>query len=481
MNNLGASLNSTSDNEALIDLSLPDQPRSFSFVGLQRMANGVASNLDIQRGARVGILGENSAEFVATFLGIMRAGGVAVPINFKFPEDTINYIVRDASISLLFADQANQSRINEPIEVRPLNSVQADRFPIVNPLADEPALVLYTSGSTGQPKGVVLSHNSQMSMVQGMGPRMKDQCSIVAAPLYHMNAMLTTFALLLGQGKVVLLPRFRARTYLQALDTYKVNIITGIPTMLAMMLREKDLIQNLDFDSVTAITIGSAPLSETVAKEVKALFPNAGLSNGYGTTEAGAGIFGPHPDRLAVPLVSLGFPQPHVEVRLVGNDPTEGVLEVKTPAAMNGYLNLPEKTKEKTTGDGWINTGDVMRVDENGFYYFVGRDDDMFNCGGENIYPGQLERLLEKDDRISECSVVALADKVRGQVPVAFVVKAAEHEIEEQTVKDIVLADMPAYMHPRHVVFISEMPIAGTNKIDRKRLEQQAAEQIKRD
>ena len=481
MINLGSALGSDDDAEALVDLSIADQARSFSFKDLQRLVNGVVQDLDISRGARIGILAENSVEFVASFLGIMRAGGVAVPINFRFPDVTINYIVNDAALEFVFADPENQSRINDSIEVRSLACKEAGDSPLVASEPGEAALVLYTSGSTGQPKGVELSHESQWSMISSMGARMKDLCGIVAAPLYHMNAVLFTFSLLFGKGKVVLLPRFRARPYLQALDKYSVNLVTGIPTMLAMMLREKDLIETLDFSAVRAITIGSAPLSETVAREVNAVFPNASLSNGYGTTEAGAGMFGPHPDGLPMPLISLGYPQAHVEVRLIGDAPSAGVLQVKTGAAMNRYLNLPEKTREKTTDDGWIDTGDVMRVDENGFYYFVGRDDDMFNCSGENIYPGQIERLLEKDKRISECSVVSRSDKVRGHVPVAFVVKAVNYEIDEQTVKDIVLAAMPAYMHPRHVLFVPEMPIAGTNKIDRKVLEQRAAELIKRD
>jgi len=480
MNNLGLSLNSSSEALALIDLSLPEDPKMFSFADLSALTNGVAANLDIKRGTPVGILAENSVEYVTTFLAIMRAGGVAVPINFRFPDTTIDFIVRDASLSLVFADEKNQARLSGANEVRPLKIEHADQQPVIEVEGNEPAMVLYTSGSTGQPKGVILSHDSQRVMIAGMATRMADQCAIVAAPLYHMNAMLFTFSLLSGRGRIILLPRFRARDYLQALDTYKVNLITGIPTMLAMMLREKDLTETLNFDSVSAVTIGSAPLSETVAKEVNALFPNAGISNGYGTTEAGAGMFGPHPEGIATPIVSLGFPQPHVEVRLVGS-PAEGVLEVKTPAAMNGYLNLPDKTREKTTADGWINTGDVMRVDENGFYYFVGRDDDMFNCGGENIYPGQIERLLEQDKRIAECSIVPLDDEVRGQVPVAFVVRASDHEIDAQAVKDIVLENMPVYTYPRHVIFLDEMPVAGTNKIDRQVLAQQASAKIKRD
>jgi long-chain acyl-CoA synthetase len=475
MKNLGLTLDSRSDQDALVDLSDPDQPRTYSFSRLSRLADGVAAGLAIDPGTHIGILAQNSAGFIAILLGIMRAGGVAVPINFKFPDATIDYIVEDAGLQTIFADEQNQARLASNLTVHSMAGIEADTFASITPSPGEPALVLYTSGSTGRPKGVVLSHDSQWSMVDRPRSHMAGLCGIVAAPLYHMNGMLYSFMLLQDRGKAVLLPRFSARTYLQALSTYKVNILTGVPTMLSMMAREKDLVESLDFSSVVSIFIGSAPLSDTVARETEAIFPNARITNGYGTTEAGAGMFGPHPDGIPTPAVSLGYPQAHVALRLVGNESgTEGVLEVKTAAAMNGYLNLPEKTASKLSSDGWINTGDIMRIDENGFYYFVGRDDDMFNCGGENIYPGEMERLLEKDPRISECSVVPLSDPVRGHIPVAFIVRASEHEIDEQAVKDTALAGAPAYMHPRHVHFIDEMPLAGTNKIDRRLLQERA-------
>jgi len=487
MTNLGAVIQRDDDKVALVDLSIPGDPRTFTFADLQRLANGVAAELDAEPGmmpgTRIGILAYNSVEYLAVLLGIMRAGGVAVPINFKFPDATVHYVVSDAALATVFADEQNRDRLLPETIVRDMTSAAvsatADQYPIIEPEPDEPGLILYTSGSTGRPKGVVLSHASQLSMVERIGSRWRDSTAIVAAPLYHMNGMLTSFMNLFSGGKLILMPKFDARVYLQAIETYSVNSITGVPTMLAMMLREQDLIESLNFASVTTISIGSAPLSETVANQALAVFPNAAIANSYGTTEAGAGMFGPHPDRVPTPRVSLGYPQPHVEVRLVdGASEREGVLEVRTAAAMNEYLNLPEKTSAKTTADGWVTTGDTMRVDDDGFYFFVGRDDDMFNCSGENVYPGEIERILESDPRIAECSVVPLADDIRGQVPVAFIV--ANTEIAEQTVKDIVLANAPAYMHPRHVVFLQTMPLAGTNKIDRKALEETAAAQISR-
>jgi acyl-CoA synthetase (AMP-forming)/AMP-acid ligase II len=359
----------------------------------------------------------------------------------------------------------------------PLALATPRAFAATVPADAETGLVLYTSGSTGQPKGVELSHESQWVMVERMRERAAGVIGIVAAPLYHMNGLLFLMMLLAGRGTVVLLPRFDARRYLKAVHDHRVMMITGVPTMLALMARETDLLATLDLSCVLAVQIGSAPLSETIIEQVARLFPNARLSNGYGTTEAGAGMFGPHPNGLVVPPVSLGYPQPHVAVRLVGGaNPDEGVLEVKTPAAMTGYLNLPEKTAAKRTADGWINTGDIMRRDRDGFFYFVGRDDDMFKCGGENIYPGEVERVLERDPRVAECCVVPVPDDVRGQMPVAFVVPTGDAQLDEDAVKQIAFAGAPPYMHPRRVFFLDRMPLAGTNKIDRHQLAARAKE-----
>ncbi|MEM7017467.1 MAG: class I adenylate-forming enzyme family protein [Pseudomonadota bacterium] len=471
--NLGATLTGNSEKTALIDLSTPAAAQ-YSFDQLDALINGFAASLNPTRGQRIGLLAANSAAFVTTLFGIMRAGGVAVPINTKFPDATVSYVIQDAELSDMYADEANQVRLTDG---HPLALVTAADYNAIEPQHGESGLVLYTSGSTGTPKGVELSHDSQWAMVERLQKPLGGATGIIAAPLYHMNGLLFLMSLFAGKGTVVLMPRFEARAYLQAIHDHRVNIITGVPTMLSLMLQERDLIESLDLSSVMAIQIGSAPLSETIIEQVNTLFPNARLSNGYGTTEAGAGMFGPHPDGIRVPTISLGYPQPHVDVRLVGRDSeSEGVLEVRTPAAMNRYLNLPEKTSEKMSTDGWINTGDIMRRDEHGFYYFVGRDDDMFNCGGENVYPGEVERILEKDARIQECCVVPVADDIKGQLPVVFVVTAAGQVISEDEVKTVALEHAPAYMHPRRVFFLDSMPLAGTNKIDRHVLTQQANE-----
>ncbi|HYB44058.1 MAG TPA: class I adenylate-forming enzyme family protein, partial [Candidatus Methylomirabilis sp.] len=170
---------------------------------------------------------------------------------------------------------------------------------------------------------------------------------------------------------------------------------------------------------------------------------------------------------------ALGYPARDISARLVDGtdmDAAEGVLHLRTPALMRGYHNLPEKTAEVMTADGYYVTGDVMRRDADGLYYFVGRADDMFVCGGENIYPGEVERMLERHPAIQQACVVPVPDEVRGAKPVAFVVASPGARLGAPEVVEWSLANAPAYQHPRHVEFLSELPLAGTNKVDRRAL-----------
>jgi acyl-CoA synthetase (AMP-forming)/AMP-acid ligase II len=248
--------------------------------------------------------------------------------------------------------------------------------------------------------------------------------------------------------------------------------------MLALVARETDLLARSDLRSVERVGVGSAPLTQAVIETVKRIFPGALVTNGYGTTETGPIAFGPgHPRGLPRPDIALGYPVEDIRARLVrdgdrGAD--EGELELWTPALMQGYHHLPAKTADVMTEDGYYRTGDVMRRDEHGFYYFVGRADDMFVCGGENIYPGEVERMLERHPGIQQAAVVPVSDEVRGQKPVAFVVAAPGATVTAGMVRDFALAHGPAYAHPRHVELVAELPLAGTGKVDRRLLIERA-------
>jgi acyl-CoA synthetase (AMP-forming)/AMP-acid ligase II len=181
-----------------------------------------------------------------------------------------------------------------------------------------------------------------------------------------------------------------------------------------------------------------------------------------------------------MPTGSVGYPHPDVQVRLVGpHAPDSGVLQMKSPAIMLGYHNRPD-VKSPITEDGYYDTSDVFRRDDNGFYYFVGRTDDMFVSGGENIFPSEVEDVLETHPDVAQASVVPVDDDIKGTKPVAFVVRKPGSSVDEETLKQYVLANAPAYQHPRRVWFLDQMLLATTNKIDRAGLRQRAEAELKK-
>jgi acyl-CoA synthetase (AMP-forming)/AMP-acid ligase II len=477
---------------AVIDCRQWQTPSTLSHGDIDRQADACARALvgrGLDRGDRVAILSLNRAEFLVAYLAIMRAGLVAVPVNVKFPSDSIDFIVNDARIKLAFCDALGRARLPAGMPVVDFDAAGARAFAqfldhgpfeTVTPGRGETAMVLYTSGSTGRPKGVPLSHDGQLWAVRarvGAG-HWGRHCLLVAAPLFHMNALGIAKFVLAAGARMVLLPQFQARHYVEAIGRFKVTWLTSVPTMLALAMREQAVLARTDLSSVEIVRAGSAPITQTLIDEVKRTFPKATFNLSYGTTEAGPVMFGPRPG-VATPDLALGWPLPGVEVRLIGadgDDRGEGELWIRTPANMLGYLNLPGKTREVLTSDGWYKSGDQFRRDEAGAYTFVGRTDDMFVCGGENIYPGEVENMLARHAEIVEACVVPVPDEIKGQKPYAFVVLRTGAELTEDDVKDFALNNAPAYQHPRGVMFMPELPLATTNKVDRTALARLAHE-----
>jgi long-chain acyl-CoA synthetase len=480
------------DKIAIVDLG-DEVAREMSYAHLDAMANGVARALcrrGLARGDRVAILSANRAEYLAAYYGIMRAGLVAVPVSFKFPRPTVHFILRDAGARLVFCDRSRAEDCPQDISSVHFGDdgdrgfdrfLDGGAFEAVVPRAREPAMFLYTSGSTGMPKGVVLSHQSHIWVVE---TRLTDDLArhryLIAAPLYHMNALALAKLACAAHATIVLLPQFTAPAYIEAIGRYRCTWLTAVPPMIAMMLREKELIARTDLSSVEFIRMGSAPVSQSLMEAIRRALPHVSVTNAYGTTEAGPVVFGPHPRGLPQPDMSVGYPHPKVELRLVDGDDRnaqQGVLEMKCPALMNGYHNRPD-VKPPFTADGFCVTGDVFRRDANGFHYFVGRSDDMFVSGGENIYPSDVERMLERHPDVAQAAVVPIDDDIKGQKPVAFVVSKPGRSPSADEIKRFALANAPAYAHPRFVWFVDELPLAATNKIDRALLHGLAQERL---
>jgi len=478
------------DKIAIIDLGGETPPREFSCRQIDDMAFGVARALlsrGLVRGDRVAILSANRAEYIAAIFGIMRAGLVAVPVNFKFPRERIDFIIADSGAKLVLCDPERRKNCPPNLPVIVFGGVGADSFDAfidrgdfttIVPEPREPAMFLYTSGSTGIPKGVVLSHQSHLWVVGTRlgGQDLSRHRYLIAAPLYHMNALALSQLACAAHATVVLLPQFTAAAYIDAVGRYACTWLTAVPPMIAMMLRETGRMARADFSSVEFVRMGSAPVSEALMAALKRAIPHAAITNAYGTTEGGPVVFGPHPEGLSQPELSVGYPHPEVQVRLMDGDnrhADHGELVMKSPAVMNSYHNRPD-LPPPFTPDGYYMTGDVFRRDADGFYFFVGRTDDMFVSGGENIYPGDVERMLERHPDIAQAAVVPIDDDIKGQKPVAFVIVKDGRSLNDDEVKQYALAHAPAYQHPRFVWFVERLPLSSTNKVDRAALRSEA-------
>ncbi|WP_419841399.1 class I adenylate-forming enzyme family protein [Candidatus Poriferisodalis sp.] len=454
-----------------------------------RLGTGLLAR-GMEPSTRVGLLAANCGEYYDVMFGAPAAGLVFVPLNTRLPADSLSYILDDADVHTVIADAEHAPLVPPAVPSIVIGSAEWDALcshePLTAPAAvddDDIAVHIYTSGSTGRPKGVLLTHRNITFTVLEYGAAMPGEVMLVSAPLYHKNASMSSKLAFASGGTVVLLPQFSAASYVEAIEQHRVTMCSGVPTMFALVTAEIAARAAAghelpDLSSVQRAFIGSAPLTEALHDDVQRLLPQAVVSNGYGTTEAVL-AFGPHPDGTPRPAISVGHQHPSVELRLVdpdtGADADAGELWVRSPGVMAGYHRLPEATAERLT-DGWYHTGDLMTRDDDGWYYFVGRVDDMFVCAGENIYPDAVEQLLERHPAVHQAVVVPVPDELKGQLPAAFVRLAPGSTLTVEDVKQYALANGPAYAHPRYVWFIDEIPLASTAKIDRRGLIARAAE-----
>jgi acyl-CoA synthetase (AMP-forming)/AMP-acid ligase II len=467
--------------------------RSVTYRELDELADAVARRLATQgydRGDRIAILSSNNSQSLATHLGIMRAGLVSVPVNFRLPRPVVEYIIENCNARLAFCDSEHRALVPDSVTAVRFDDedtfaefIDPGQFQAVEPQKGEPAIFLYTSGSTGRPKGVILSHDSRLWVAKmRIGTRnIEDQRFLIAAPLYHMNALALSHMVFAGHASMVLMPRFTVKPYVDAIRRFQCTWLTSVPPMVAMMFDDAEAMKNADFSSVQSLRMGSAPASDVLLADIKRYIPQAKVMNVYGTTEGSPIVFAPHPNGVPTPNGSLGCKHPEVDLRLIdmnGNEASEGVLQLRSPGLMNGYHNR-EDVASPFTADGYYSTGDVFRRDEAGFYYFVGRADDMFVCGGENIFPGVVERMLETHPEVMDACVVPVDDSIKGKKPVAFVRLIPNSTVSAETLKAYSLAHAAAYQHPRFIWFLDAFPLASTNKIDRASLIRQASELVK--
>lgn len=484
------------DDVAIIDL-FGGEERIVTYGELEARLDRVAGALKaagLKAGDRVILSCGNRVEFIEAMFGAMRAGVVPVPVNTRQGAGVLDYIAENCDAVGAIAEPAANAHIPEIANARNLKLRWAidgdgstagwDDLATVRdaatpaeptPLPDDALCFLsYTSGSTGRPKGVPLTHAGQIWWLRCFlenWPPAEGSRNLVAVPLYHKNAMAGAVKPRLASGgSFVLMPEFKARPFLEAIAKYKVTGIGGVPTVFTLILEETDLIDSLDLSSLQVAVVGSAPVHEELEQDMADKL-GVEVMQSYGLTEGGPVMLGPPLDGRPIPRGSAGVAWPEGEVKLVnsaGNDdPHDGELWVKNPGVAPGYLDLPEVNKQRYV-DGWLRTGDLFHCDDDGFYYFRGRVDDMFNCGGENVYPKEVENLLLSHPDVVDACVVALEHRSKGHAPAALVVLREGASADEATLKTFTLQNGPAYAHPRRLVLTDQpLPLTGARKVDR--------------
>jgi long-chain acyl-CoA synthetase len=479
-----------------------------SYGQLDARCNQVANalhDIGVSIGDRVALMFNNDCRFVETLFGTIRLGAVPVLVNVRMGDDAVSHIVADSESVVIVANADLAARalaVSRRVSaVRHLICVggaggaatdyesllegQLSSFPRRTVSPDEICLQPYTSGSTGKPKGVLLSHSGQVwnadTMRKATMVDHRDR-ALVAGPLFHKNAMVAAVKpFLLAGGAVVILPEFDAAKVIAAIEEFQITYITGTPAMYKLLLQHCSAEQQYDVSSLRFALCGSAVVSESLLADFQKVF-RCPLVEIYGLTEGGVPVLN---TRCGFnKRGSCGRLVPGSEVRIVAEDginelgPDQiGELVVRNPALAKGYWKRPAETREKIK-DGWLSTGDLMKQDRDGFYYFVGRKDDMINVSGEKVYPKEVEELLATHPNVKDVAVVPAPHPLKGHVPVAFVVERSTGTSTEEEIKGFFLQRGAPYAHPRRVHFVDNLPVGGTGKIDRAALKRLADENI---
>jgi long-chain acyl-CoA synthetase len=483
---------------AVIDL-YGGMERQITYAQLDERAErvaGLVQKIGVKPGERVGMIVGNRVEFLEIFFGAMRAGAIPVAINTRLARDTLKFILEDAECKAVFVDPGvhpDAMAVSASVQHRFSLENYAEARDKSDRLKDPPklppnaqAFQPYTSGSTGVPKGAIMTHAGMLWYVaynQRYWPTRPDDRGLIALPLFHKNAMRGTVKpMLYAGGSFVLMPGYEPKGYLEALAKYKCTYSRGVAAVFTMFLQHREALAKLDLSNLKGFTIGSAVVTHELMDEVERTIPGIKVGESYGLTEGGSPFREPL-DGRAAPRGSPGVQAPEYQVRLVGPDgkdrqdrEDEGELWLKSPYNCLGYHKRPDLTREKLV-DGWLRTGDVFRRDAQGFFYFKTRVDDMFSCGGENIYPKEVEDLLFRHPAVANAVVAPVPHAVKGYVPAALVVLKNGVQASAEEIRSYCLENGPKYAHPRFVEIIGEkeMPLNGAGKIDRAMAREQLA------
>lgn len=480
--------------------------RRLSFDEVFALRDRLVPLLQIHRGERVAICMRNRTEWIVAFLAVIKAGGIAALLNSRGSPAELVTMIHEVTPELVLADGERARLIREGGYTgrmfdltRPFEDEEIERrghVPAEDPDGADPddaCVILFTSGTTGRVKGAVLSHRNlitglvgvQLSgmqvlhataerlgmPVQTMLQHMPQQAAILVYPLFHISGLGSAFlSPLLAGSKVIVMRRWDAGKALRYIEDEKVTMFTGVPTMLWDVLQNARAL-NADLSSLRNIASGGQALPVNLLNEMRELCPQAMMGTGYGMTECSGAIAQAVGEDFVRQPTAAGRVLPLVEVKIVGADGTAlpageaGEFMVRGAQIMQGYWNRPDDTAAVLSPDGWLHTGDVGMVDEEGYVFIVDRKKDMVISGGENIYCAEVERVLGEMPGVTECAAFGIPDERLGELLVS-VVRA--RDTSEQTVIRWVAERLAKYKAPGHVAFATEtLPRNHVGKVDK--------------
>ena len=466
--------------------------KTLTFEEINQLGNRLAHHLtdfyEIQKGDRIVILAENCLEYQILFVVAQKTGAILVPLNYRLASAEIEFLIKDTKPKLVISEEKFQSKISTiaflseiPFQLilenltkfcdKNTEELKDKYFPAASIKADDPIFILYTSGTTGFPKGALYTHkmlfwnsintalsliiNTESRTVNCMPPFHTGGWNVLTTPFFHHG------------GYSCLMKSFDAVTILRAIEKEQVTIFMGVPTMLKM-IAELPEFEAADLNSLQYIIVGGEPMPvPLIEKWHKKGVP---VRQGFGMTEVGPNLTSLDQKDAVRKIGSIGRPNFYVETKIVKEDGNEcppnhaGELLLRGPMVTPGYWQNKEAT-EKAFSNGWFRTGDRVRQDEEAYLFVVDRIKNMYISGGENVYPAEVERVFLEHSRVSEVVVVGVPDEKWGETGCAFIVK-------NETVSEIELlaycrSKLAKFKVPKSVFFLQELPKNDTGKINR--------------
>ena len=416
------------------------------------------------RGDRLATLTGNSPEHVEVFFACTKAGLVLLPLNWRLARPELEFQLEDAAPKLLLVEEGQV----------PVGAVPAQPIDALPPAAEfepvaedgDPLLLIYTSGTTGRPKGALLTHancfwtNVGFDLATGVGG---SDVVLQTLPQFHVGGWNVQPLLAWWKGGTVVLERaFDAARVLRLIDEAGVTTMMGVPATYLFLSQEPGF-ASADLSTLRLAVVGGAPMPEALLETWRRR--GVSIVQGYGLTEAAPNVLCLPPEEAVRKPGSAGKPYPYVEARLSD----EGELQVRGPNVFPGYWRDPEATAAAFTGDGWLRTGDVAEVDEDGCYRILGRLKDMFISGGENVYPAEVEAVLHDHPAVADVAVVGVPDERWGESGVAFVVGTAT----EEELIGFCRERLARFKVPKAIRFVDELPRNSLGKVQKAALAQE--------